>query len=245
MLSFFFEKNRTCRILQTGIRQVDELFSGAVFFLLSEMMSDFIVFLQKYANSGIMKRNFFMLLLFAVLCLISCDSLKDSLTVRQDISFPSMNFRVSRQQQKGGAGLLLMDETFSLNVDSLMEEMGYGSSDISKFLKNTDLTKIFFELKDTSVIKKFDFIDSARATFSTVSVPETTVARLAPKAERPGSTILQLEITMKDITSFIRSKERIRLRFYGGTAPECFPEGVDFVDVLVGGSARMELRPEL
>lgn len=32
MLSFFFEKNRTCRILQTGIRQVDELFSGAVFF---------------------------------------------------------------------------------------------------------------------------------------------------------------------------------------------------------------------
>ena len=54
-------------------------------------------------------------------------------------------------------------------------------------------------MKDTSYVKNFDFLDSARMTFSTTSVSETTVALLTPKEERKAISQLNLQISMEDV----------------------------------------------
>ena len=80
-------------------------------------------------------------------------------------------------------------------------------------------------------------------TFSTTSVSETTVALLTPKEERKATSQLNLQISMEDVTKFIRSKEQVRVRIYGKADLSLLPEEVSYVDILVGGMMRMELKP--
>lgn len=175
--------------------------------------------------------------------LSSCEDMLKSLNVTEEISMPNMDFRLNRLQQKDGLGDILMDESFTLNLDSMLVELGYSAEDVDKCLKSMALKVVNFSLKDTSYVKNFDFLDSARMTFSTTSVSETTVALLTPKEERKATSQLNLQISMEDVTKFIRSKEQVRVRIYGKADLSLLPEEVSYVDVLVGGMMRMELKP--
>ncbi len=194
-------------------------------------------------NRFSMKRFFGILLVGMAVMLSSCEDMLKSLNVTEEISMPNMDFRLNRQQQKDGLGDILMDEYFTLNLDSMLVELGYSAEDVDKCLKSMALKVVNFSLKDTSYVKNFDFLDSARMTFSTTSVSETTVALLTPKEERKAISQLNLQISMEDVTKFIRSKEQVRVRIYGKADLSLLPEEVSYVDVLVGGMMRMELKP--
>ena len=192
-----------------------------------------------------MKRFFGIMLVGMALLFSSCDDMLKSLNVTEDVSMPNMDFRINRQQQKDGLGDILMDESFSLDLDSIFVALGYSSSDIDKFFKSMALKVVNFRLKDTSYVKNFDFLDSARMTFATASVSEVTVAQLSPKESRQATSQMNLMIALEDVTKFIRSKEQIRVRIYGKADLDALPAEVSYVDVLVGGAMRMELQPTL
>ena len=176
---------------------------------------------------------------------VSCDDALKSLNVKENVSMPVFEFRIARAQQKADAPDTLLDETFRLNLDSMMSEWGYSSVDVAKYLKKSTMKTVTFQLKDSAQVKQFDFIDSARLTFATAYLPEVTVARLNPRVERESGAKLTLSIALEDVTNYILSKESIRVRIYGKTHPELLPEGVSYTDVLVGGILQMELTPAL
>ncbi len=194
-------------------------------------------------NRFSMKRFFGILLVGMAVMLSSCEDMLKSLNVTEEISMPNMDFRLNRQQQKDGLGDILMDESFTLNLDSMLVELGYSAEDVDKCLKSMALKVVNFSLKDTSYVKNFDFLDSARMTFSTTSVSETTVALLTPKEERKATSQMNLQISLEDVTKYIRSKEQVRVRIYGKADLSSLPEEVSYVDILVGGMMRMELKP--
>lgn len=194
-------------------------------------------------NRFSMKRFFGILLVGMAVMLSSCEDMLKSLNVTEEISMPNMDFRLNRQQQKDGLGDILMDEYFTLNLDSMLVELGYSAEDVDKCLKSMALKVVNFSLKDTSYVKNFDFLDSARMTFSTKSVSEATVALLTPKEERKATSQMNLQISLEDVTKFIRSKEQVRVRIYGKADLSSLPEEVSYVDILVGGMMRMELKP--
>ena len=66
--------------------------------------------------------------------LSSCEDMLKSLNVTEEISMPNMDFRLNRQQQKDGLGDILMDESFTLNLDSMLVELGYSAEDVDKCL---------------------------------------------------------------------------------------------------------------
>lgn len=194
-------------------------------------------------NRFSMKRFFGILLVGMAVMLSSCEDMLKSLNVTEEISMPNMDFRLNRLQQKDGLGDILMDESFTLNLDSMLVELGYSAEDVDKCLKSMALKVVNFSLKDTSYVKNFDFLDSARMTFSTTSVSETTVALLTPKEERKATSQMNLQISLEDVTKYIRSKEQVRVRIYGKADLSSLPEEVSYVDILVGGMMRMELKP--
>ncbi len=194
-------------------------------------------------NRFSMKRFFGILLVGMAVMLSSCEDMLKSLNVTEEISMPNMDFRLNRQQQKDGLGDILMDESFTLNLDSMLVELGYSAEDVDKCLKSMALKVVNFSLKDTSYVKNFDFLDSARMTFSTKSVSEATVALLTPKEERKATSQMNLQISLEDVTKYIRSKEQVRVRIYGKADLSSLPEEVSYVDILVGGMMRMELKP--
>ncbi|MBP5395783.1 MAG: hypothetical protein J6Y34_02175 [Bacteroidales bacterium] len=61
--------------------------------------------------------------------------------MKQDLNMPMLEFRLDRQQQKDGGEDLLMDETISFNLDSLMTEWGYSSLALSEYLEKSMLKK--------------------------------------------------------------------------------------------------------
>lgn len=184
------------------------------------------------------------LVVMAFLC-SSCDDVMDSLKVKQELDMPKMEFRLDRQQQKDGLGDVLMDETISFNLDSMMAEWGYSTRSLAEYLDKSMLRNMTFQLKDSSLVKDFDFIDSARMTFSTPSIAEQTVAMLSPKEERKASSRLELQLAAMDVTRFIRSQEHIRVRIYGKADMDKLPSEVSYVEVLVAGAMQMELKPKL
>lgn len=194
-------------------------------------------------NRFSMKRFFCILFVGMAVMLSSCEDMLKSLNVTEEISMPNMDFRLNRQQQKDGLGDILMDESFTLNLDSMLVELGYSAEDVDKCLKSMALKVVNFSLKDTSYVKNFDFLDSARMTFSTTSVSETTVALLTPKEERKATSQMNLQISLEDVTKYIRSKEQVRVRIYGKADLSSLPEEVSYVDILIGGMMRMELKP--
>lgn len=175
--------------------------------------------------------------------LSSCEDMLKSLNVTQDISMPNMDFRLNRQQQKDGAGDILMEDFFTLDLDSMLTELGYSPEEVDTYFKSMALKVVNFRLKDTAYVHNFDFLDSARMTFATASVPEMTVAQLTPKGERQATSNMNLTIALEDVTKIIRSKEQVRVRIYGKADLAALPEEVSYVDVLVGGMMRMELKP--
>ena len=194
-------------------------------------------------NRFSMKRFFGILLVGMAVMLSSCEDMLKSLNVTEEISMPNMDFRLNRQQQKDGLGDILMDESFTLNLDSMLVELGYSAEDVDKCFKSMALKVVNFSLKDTSYVKNFDFLDSARMTFSTKSVSEATVALLTPKEERKATSQMNLQISLEDVTKYIRSKEQVRVRIYGKADLSSLPEEVSYVDIIVGGMMRMELKP--
>ena len=196
-------------------------------------------------NRFSMKRLYGILLVVTTLFCTSCEDILQSLNVKQDLNMPMLEFRLDRQQQKDGGEDLLMDETISFNLDSLMTEWGYSSLALSEYLEKSMLKKISFQLKDTAGVKDFDFVDSARMTFCTASVAEETVARLSSKEERKAASMLELQLALSDVTRFIQSKEQIRVRIYGNADMDKLPSEVPYVDVQVTGDIHMELKPKL
>ena len=196
-----------------------------------------------YLNVLHMKRFFGIVLVGMALVLSSCEDVLKSLNVTQEVSMPNLDFRLNRQQQKDGAGDILMEDFFTLNLDSMLTELGYSPEEADTYLKSMALKVVNFRLKDTAYVHNFDFLDSARMTFATAGLSEVTVAQVTPKGERQATSNMELMIALDDVTKFFRSKEQIRVRIYGKADLAALPEEVSYVDVLVGGMMRMELKP--
>lgn len=196
-------------------------------------------------NSKSMKKSVSFLLLGLAFLAMSCNDVVDSVDVKQDVSMPPMDFTVERDQQKAEGPDTLMDEKILLNLDSVLAAIDYGSFDLVKCLNLMAVRSLFFELKDTTYTKNFDFIDSARLTFATDNLPEETIAHLTPKAERPAKSVLGLFIDASDVTKFMRTKDSVRVRIYGSVDMDAVPTEVSEVNVLVGGVMGMELKPKL
>ena len=187
---------------------------------------------------------FFMSLGFALLC-TSCEEVLDALTVKEDISIPPMSFIIDRLQQKAAGPDTLMDETFLLPLDSLLETLDYASADLVEYLDNMMVKNLFFQLVDTAGVNTFAFIDSARLTFSTPEIPEVTVAHIASRESRAARSSIDLMLDLTDVTKLIKSKDSIRARIYGHVNLDSLPASVENVEVRVGGMMGMEMKPKL
>lgn len=192
-----------------------------------------------------MKKILMFLSLGLVLLCTSCEDVLETLTVREDISIPAMHFIIDRLQQKDAGPDTLMDETFLLPLDSVLSALDYASDDLMEYLDNMQVKNVFFQLVDTANIHTFDFIDSARLTFSTPSVPEVTVAHVVAHKNRGPQSVLDLSLDLTDVTRIIKSKDSIRARIYGHVNLDSLPASVENVEIIVGGMMGMELKPKL
>lgn len=193
----------------------------------------------------IMKKVFMFLSLgLAVMC-TSCEDVLNALTVKEDISFPPMSFIVDRLQQKDAGPDTLMDETFLLPLDSILVALNYSSGDLIEYLDNMKVKHVFFELVDTLNANTFNFIDSARLTFSTPSIPEFTVAHVVGHKSSGPQSLLDFSLDLTDVTKIIKSKDSIRARIYGHVNMDSLPASVESVEVRVGGMMGMVMKPKL
>lgn len=119
-----------------------------------------------------MKKYLLFLTMGLALLGTSCEDVLKALTVKEEISIPPMSFIIERLQ-KDAALDILMDETFLLPVDSVMATLDYSHTNLLDYLDNMKVKNMFFQLVDTSDVSTFDFIDSARLTFSTQNIPES------------------------------------------------------------------------
>lgn len=198
-----------------------------------------------FLNQIIMKKTVSFLLLGLAFAFVSCDDVVDSVDVKEDVSMPPMEFTVEREGQKDGDPDTLMDEKMLLNLDSVLAAIDYGSMDLVKSLNLMSVKRLFFQLKDTTYAKSFDFIDNARLTFSTPNTAEETIAHLMPKSERPAKTYLELYIDASDVTKYMLSKDSVRVRIYGNIDMDAIPAEISELDVEVGGLMGMELKPKI
>lgn len=179
----------------------------------------------------------------ALVC-TSCEDVLNALTIKEEVSIPPLSFIVERLHQKDAGADLLMDETFLVPMDSVLGTLNYSIADLADCLENMKVKSIFFQLVDTLGNNTFDFIDSARLTFSTPNVPEVTVAHIAAREERGTKSNVDLMLDLTDVTKLIQSKDSIRARIYGHVDMDRIPASVENVEVRVGGMMGMEMKPK-
>lgn len=163
-----------------------------------------------------MKRNFILKTVLvmvafvaAILVVTSCDKVKDLAEFDVPYTLPDARFTLDSVDYLPKTEQLLVQQTMTLNVDSIIEKHGLDG------IGETQFEYVRLEVESPAWVN-FSWLNSARVTVSAEGLSETQVA--AVTSVNPDGRSVDLQLSNTDVSSTISTGSFV-LRVYGDITP--------------------------
>jgi hypothetical protein len=166
----------------------------------------------------------------AILVVPSCDKVKDLAEFDISYTLPDARFTLDSVDYLPKTEQLLVQQTLTLNVDSIIEKHGLDG------IGETQFEYVRLEVESPAWVN-FSWLNSARVTVSTQGLSETQVA--AVTSVNPDGRSVDLQLSNTNVSSTISTGSFI-LRVYGDVTP---PLPAASITLLLKSKIKMTVQP--
>ncbi len=184
-----------------------------------------------------MKKNFVFKTLFVLVALVavlfvvpSCDKVKDLAEFDVPYTLPDVHFTIDSVDYLPKTEQLLVQQTMTLNVDSIIQEHGLDG------IGETQFEYIRLAVESPAWVN-FSWLNSARVTVSAQGLSETQIAAIASIS--PDGRSVDLQLSNTDVSSTISTGSFV-LKVYGDITPP-LPAGT--IGLLLRSKIKMTVQP--
>ncbi|MFH1121362.1 MAG: hypothetical protein V1775_16205 [Bacteroidota bacterium] len=174
--------------------------------------------------------TFALALIAALIIVPSCDKVKELAEFDIDYTLPDAHFTIDSVDHLPKAEKLLLQQTMTVNVDSIIDEHNLDG------IGETQFEYVRLEIESPAWVN-FSWLNSARVTVSSQGLNETEVATITSVS--PGGRTAELQLKNTDVSSTISTGSFV-LKVYGDVTP---PLPAGSIGLVLKSKIKMTVQP--